>query len=101
MKRVALPGANDQALLTTFTTLQQSAAAVAIAPLAAGVLARYQAYVACGGNPWLLPTDGAFGHLRESFNGTYKEELAPFHFIAALRSGYDGACPVCGGSGTG
>lgn len=100
MRRLPLPTTNDQAVLQQFIVLGWNAA-LSIGPLGPSVGLRYTQYSASQGNPWAIPNDKSFDTAREAFHSTYKDARGPFEFINDLRAWNGGACPVCGGAGTG
>ncbi len=99
MRRVNVPAIVDLEVLELVA--QRPDVDAAVGPLLPSIRQRYVDYVACHGNPWHISQDDAYRPIRPYFNNAYEGERPPLDFIATLRAWNEGACPMCGGSGTG
>jgi hypothetical protein len=101
MRPLASPVVDDRGLLHSVIENKRLLAAPVIRPYEAAVAQRYLDYVAGQGNPWAIATENQFQPPRASFHAVYASPPKALTFIAELRSGASGACPMCGSDGNG
>lgn len=95
MRKLERPVVDDDQLLIELGR-SRSDAAKAVFASRADIAARYEAYRAYQGDPWVVVEDPTFLPLRSSFHHLYKSQPRALGFIEALRGSVHGACPVCG-----
>lgn len=100
MRKLSLPLTDDGAVLQELKK-SRGKHAKTIKTKADQIAARYQTYEAARGDPWLLPEDLSFRHIRFALNQLYKSPPKALTHLANLRSELVGACPMCGRDGLG
>ncbi|MDD1009704.1 hypothetical protein M5G27_19690 [Pseudomonas shahriarae] len=95
MRKIDPPIIQDQ-LLLGFLQYSSKADAKAMKHRIPDIALRYDAYALCNGDPWNIAEDASYTPLKVVLNDLYKHPPSILSFIPSLRSGLDGACPVCG-----
>jgi len=95
MRKIDPPLIQDLLLLGLLAH-STKASAKAIATRIPDIAVRYATYDMHQGNPWNIVEDASYTLLKDDLNALYKTPPAILRFIESLRSGIDGACPVCG-----
>lgn len=101
MRTLPTPVIDDPALLAQVIASTRITAAPIIQPFHAQILARYALYLQTQANPWAIDTDPQFLAVRPELQKLYSSPPQSLKFIKSLREDTGGACPVCGGFGTG
>lgn len=100
MRPLNAPRVDDNAVLALFGR-HGSGRELAVVPYAASVRERYAKYHQGKGDPWVVGVVNTFEPIDSALKGLYDSPTEALAFIASLRDGEEGACPMCGGSGIG
>lgn len=102
MRKLAVPTTDDEAVLDQL--LRSRGKKVGLIRQHRNEMAgQYGAYVAACGDPWLLGGLAPIGSAAEkdAMVDLYKSKTPALGFIAEMRDGTRGACPMCGSDSTG
>lgn len=95
MRKIDPPLIRDELLLGLLAHSTKSSARAMVHRIP-DIAVRYAAYDAHHGDPWDVAEDPSYTPLKTHLNELYKTPPTILQFIENLRSGIDGACPVCG-----
>lgn len=96
MRYLTTPDPDDVGRLGQLKQSQAGAAKV-IEDLHSAIEARYNAYTAASGDPWLILQDPMFKIHKDDFESLYERPpVALKSYLKNLRYGLNGACPMCG-----
>lgn len=95
MRKIIPPGVDDKSLLERLA-VSEGARARSIVGYMPDIADRYKKYEKSGGDPWSVQSTDHFMDVKAILHGLYEQPTVSLAFIDRLRSGFSGACPVCG-----